>query len=83
MESMIPPIAGVQTKTTQSGRVVVRRDPITGQMLKDEPAAEGTGERPKQQYKRYVAPQKPPSPGQKASGFFKNLFEKYFKPSKK
>lgn len=69
-------IAGVQTKTTQGGRIVMRRDPITGQILKDEASAEGAQDKSKQQFKRYTAPPKPPSTGEKASSFFKNLIEK-------
>lgn len=65
-------IKGVQTRTTQTGRVVVRRDPVTGQIIKDDPDEDVA----QPQFKRYKPPPKPPTIGEKISGFIKGLFGK-------
>ena len=43
---------GAKTVKTKTGRVVVRRDPVTGQIIKDEPKPEGAEAKPKRQPKR-------------------------------
>ena len=76
-----PGMAGVQTVTTRTGRVVMRRDPITGQIIKNPPVEGSTAstpppEQPKREFKRYHPPPPPPGLGEKISGWFKGLLGK-------
>ena len=70
---------GLQTKKTSTGRVVLKRDPITGNIIKDSAEADKVKsgeEEKKSEYKRYRPPPKEPSLGEKIGNFFKNLFGK-------
>jgi len=77
MQSGVP-VHGVKTFRTKDGRVLIKRDPITGQIMRDE---EGGGEKEREQgeqkqFKRYRAPEPPPSMGRKLGGFFRKLLGK-------
>lgn len=69
-------VKGVQTKVTSSGKVVVRRDPVTGRIIKEDEVTSQQEEVQKQSFKRYKPPPKPPTVGEKISAFFKKIFKR-------
>ncbi len=69
---------GVKTFKTKDGRMLIKRDPVTGQIIKGD-AAQKEGQQEggeSKQFKRYRPPEPPPSFGKKLSGFFKKLIGK-------
>jgi hypothetical protein len=69
-------VKGVQTKVTPTGKVVVRRDPVTGRIIKEDEVPPQKEETEKPTFKRYTPPPKPPTIGEKISAFFKKIFKK-------
>lgn len=69
-------VKGVQTKVTSTGKVVARRDPVTGRIIKEDEAPPQKEETEKPTFKRYTPPPKPPTIGEKISAFFKKIFKK-------
>jgi len=73
------PGLGIQTKKTASGKVVLKRDPITGNIIKntgDGDQEKTSGDEPKREFKRYHAPPPPTPIGTKISTWIKGLFGK-------
>ena len=57
---------------------MIRRDPITGQIIRNVPEEEkeAAEQDEKKEFKRYKPPPKPPSLGEKISSWFKVIFKK-------
>jgi len=71
-EKTPPPGLGMKTKTTADGRTLIRRDPVTGNIIRGAPEEQ----EPKKEFKRHRPPPKPPSLGERISSWFKELFGK-------